>query len=222
MNIENFSNSGQEISSRNTERYTDIKPKSDITRKEADSFWDSEMRDNYNGERENSSVEYIGDQKVYLDDDGVEYRVGNELKPNTTFRINDYTYKTDSNGRVTQAEGQLQIKNHDGRSTMDPRSVVDKGDMKATDNRGHLIADRFNGSGGLENLVPMDSKLNQGDFAKMENKLADAVQNGKTVDYKIDVKYNENSARPSEFRVTYSINGEKDVVVFKNGSGGAS
>ena len=55
---------------------------------------------------------------------------------------------------------------------MDPRSSVDKGDMRKTDDRGHLIADRFNGSGGIENLVPMDSDLNQhGDYMKMENTL---------------------------------------------------
>ncbi len=102
---------------------------------------------------------------------------------------------------------------------MDPRSMVDKGDMLDTDDRGHLIADRFNGSGGIENLVAMDSELNQhGDYNKMENTLADAVADGAKVQLKVEPIYESDSTRPSEFRVTYSINGEKEVAVFKNGS----
>ena len=126
--------------------------------------------------------------------------------------------ETDDKGRVISAEGKLQIKNHEGRNEMESRSVVDKGDMRGTDDRGHLIADRFNGSGGLENLVPMDAKLNQGDFKKLETTLADAVKDGADVKLKVEPVYEDNSTRPVEFRVTYSIDGDKDAVVFKNES----
>lgn len=87
------------------------------------------------------------------------------------------------------------------------------------DDRGHLIGHQFGGSDKLENLVPMDSKLNQGDFAKLEYSLANAVRDGAKVFIKVEPRYERDSSRPSEFRVSYSVNGDKDVVVFKNGSG---
>ena len=161
----------------------------------------------------------IGVPEKYVDDNGKEYRIGDNLLPNTEFVRDGYKYVTDDKGRVVSAEGKLQVKDHEGRKEMDSRSVVDKGDMKPTDDRGHLIADRFNASGGLENLVAMDSKLNQGDYSKLENKLADAVNSGAQVDLKVQPSYEKDSTRPSEFKVTYTIDGEKTVTVFKNESG---
>ncbi|MCR5593361.1 MAG: DNA/RNA non-specific endonuclease [Saccharofermentans sp.] len=156
--------------------------------------------------------------KKYYDDNGNLYREGDNLIPNNEYEINGYKYKTDNDGRIISAEGKLQIKDHPGRKEMDPRSTVNKGDMEDSDQRGHLIADQFNGSGGIENVVAMDGKLNQGDYAKLENKLADAVKSGADVKYKVEPVYKDNSTRPSEFKVSYSINGEKTVTVFKNGS----
>ena len=90
--------------------------------------------------------------------------------------------------------------------------------MEDADDRGHYIADRFNGSGELENLVPMEGKLNKGDYAKLEDTLAEAVKDGADVRLKVDAVYEGDSFRPSEFRASYSINGEKNVIVFKNRS----
>ena len=91
-------------------------------------------------------------------------------------------------------------------------------EYRDTDDRGHLIGHQFGGSDRLENLVPMDAKLNQGDFVKLESTLADAVKDGADVRMKVEPVYEGDSTRPSEFRVTYSIDGDKDVVVFKNES----
>lgn len=84
--------------------------------------------------------------------------------------------------------------------------------------RGHLIADRFNGSGELENLVPMEGKLNKGDYAKLEDTLAEAVKDGADVRMKVEPVYSGNLSRPDEFRVSYTIDGDKEIVVFKNRS----
>ncbi|MBR4731136.1 MAG: DNA/RNA non-specific endonuclease [Lachnospiraceae bacterium] len=166
-------------------------------------------------EAEKKQEEY----KEFRDDNGVKYREGDKLLPNKVFEVNQYKYKTDDKSRVISTEGRLQIKDHDGRREMDSKSVIDKGDKKKTDDIGHLIADRFNGSGGIENLVPMDSRLNRhGDYAKMENTLANALKDGAKVEFKVEPKYGSDSTRPSEFKVTYSINGEKEVMVFKNES----
>ncbi|MBQ8944293.1 MAG: DNA/RNA non-specific endonuclease [Clostridia bacterium] len=179
---------------------------------------------------ENNSQEYDPDKridadetsspdKVYNDDNGEPYRINDDLVPNNEFTKNDYKYTTDSEGRVTSAEGKLQVKDHPDRKDMpDNMEKVGKGDQKENDQRGHLIGDQFNGSGELENLVPMDANLNQGDYKKMETTLADAVKDGKDVYLKVEPIYNDNSNRPSSFRVSYTIDGEKTVVNFLNGS----
>lgn len=204
----------KDVKQQSAENYRNIKPEKEMSSKE--------LNEAVNSEFSKAAKEAEGQDvapKEYLDDNGIKYREGDTLLPNNEFEVNGYKYKTDDKGRVVSAEGQLQVKDHEGRRDMDPRSSVDKGDMRKTDDRGHLIADRFNGSGGIENLVPMDSDLNQhGDYMKMENTLADAMQDGAKVELKVEPIYDSNSTRPSEFRVTYSIDGEKEVAVFKNES----
>ena len=48
------------------------------------------------------------------------------------------------------------------------------------------MADWFNGSNGMENIVPMDGELNKGAFNKLENRLAEAVKDGCDVSYKVE------------------------------------
>lgn len=175
-------------------------------------FGRNELLDN--GSDNGSEVQV---NKAYYDDNGEKYREGNSLKPNATFVKNGYTYRTDEFGRVISVEGKLQVKDHKGRNKMlDTRDVVAHGKMKDSDDRGHLIADRFNGSGELENLVPMDGKLNKGDYAKLEDELAEAVKEGADVRMKVELVYSENSKRPDEFRVSYTIDGKKKIKCFKN------
>ena len=200
----------KDVGNQKIENFQEIKPDNKMTSKEADNFWKKE----FVNESEKAKEEYAS--KEYFDDNGEKYREGNELTPNKEFSVNGYDFKTDDKGRIVSAEGKLQIKDHDGRSEMDSRSAVDKGDMLSTDERGHLIADRFNGSGGIENLSPMDANLNHGDYAKLENTLSEAVKDGADVRLKVEPVYDGNSTRPAEFRVAYSIYGEKTVTVFKN------
>lgn len=180
------------------EKFKEIKPDTDISKNEANVFW------------------YKTFDRPNVDDKGKETRDGDALKPNNTFEKNGYKYKTDDQGRVISAEGKLRLK--------DPQFVrdmeeINKGDQnyKKTDDRGHLIAHQFGGSDKLENIVPMDAKLNQGDFAGLENSLAKAVENGSDVKLKVEPRYTDNTNRPSSFRVSYTIDGEKTVRTFKNG-----
>ncbi len=69
----------------------------------------------------------------------------------------------------------------------------------------------------MENLVPQDSKINQGDFKKMEDSLAKEVKAGKDVQIKVEPIYEGDSNRPSAIGVTYTIDGEKTVRIFPNG-----
>ncbi len=156
-------------------------------------------------------------RKEYCDDNGKPYRVGDDLLPNNTYEINGYTYETDDNGRIISAEGTLHLKDREGRLTIrDSKEKIGKGDEKKGDDRGHLIGDQFDGSNGLENMVPQDSKINRKDYRNFENELAREVKNGKTVYNKVEPVYNGNSRRPVAIVVTYSIDGEESVRLFPN------
>ena len=156
--------------------------------------------------------------RVYVDDNNQVYRVGDSLVHNSTYEINGYTYQTDDLGRIVSAEGTVRLKD-EGRKKLyikDSMDAIGKGSERDTDDRGHIIADQFEGANGLENIVPMDSELNKGDFRKLENRLADAVKDGSNVSYKVEPRYSDGSHRPSEFVVTDVIDGETTVTVFKN------
>lgn len=162
--------------------------------------------------------EIIDGKAHYYDDNGNLYRVENDLTPNNEYEINGYKYKTDEQGRIVSAEGTLHLKDRDGRLTIkDSIEDIGKGDQKEGDDRGHLIGDQFDGSNGLENMVPQDANINRNDFRNFENELAKAVKDGKEVTVKVEPIYDGDSRRPDAIVVTYSIDGEESVRVFPNG-----
>lgn len=168
-------------------------------------------------EQQNPHEEVRDGKTYYYDAKGNLYRVDNDLVPNNQYEINSYKYETDENGRIISAEGDLHLKDRDGRLPIkDSIEDVGKGDQKATDDRGHLIGDQFDGSNRLENLVPQDANINRNDFKNFENELAKEVKDGKTVHVKVEPVYDGDSHRPSAIVVTYSIDGEESVRVFPN------
>ena len=156
--------------------------------------------------------------KKYFDDNGNLYRTGDDLLPNNKYEINGYSYETDDKGRITLVEGILHIKDREGRLTIgDSIETIGKGDQKEGDDRGHLIGDRFNGSNGLENMIPQDADINRKDYRNFENELAKEVKDGKDVYVKIEVIYSEDSRRPEALVVNYSIDGKESTRMFTNG-----
>lgn len=152
------------------------------------------------------------------DDNGKVYKENGELLPNNEYTIRGYDYKTDDQGRIVSASGDLRWKDHEGRLEM-PDNIHDigKGDERSTDDRGHLIADEFNGSGGKENLVPMDSYLNQhGDYRNLEKEWEQKLAAKENVYVEIDVDYNGDSRRPEAFTVGYDTGGEHYEKTFLN------
>lgn len=210
------SNEAKEIKNPYVDNFKNIKPEKEMTQKEADDFWDSEFKKESDIAK-NESAE-SGDLKGYIDDNGTKYRDRDYLLPNTKFEVNGYKYETDDKGRVVSAEGKLRMRDPDYERDMENVKKIDGQEYKPGDDRGHLIGHQFGGSDKLENLVPMDAKLNQGDFVKLENTLADAVKDGGDVKLKVEPVYENDSTRPVEFKVSYSIDGDKDVIVFKNES----
>jgi hypothetical protein len=164
------------------------------------------------------SSQDVSETKEYKDDNGKLYRIGNELLPNCQYEINGYKYETDDKGRIISAEGNLHLKDRDGRLPIaDSIEDIGKGDQKEGDDRGHLIGDQFDGSNGLENMVPQDAEVNRNDFRNFENELAKEVKNGNEVYCKVEPVYSGDSRRPEAIVVTYSINGQENVRIFPNG-----
>lgn len=168
-------------------------------------------------EQKNPRQEVVDGVTCYYDDHGRNYRKGNDLVPNNEYELNGYKYITDALARVILATGKLHLKDRDGRLQIkDSIEDIGKGDEKEGDDRGHLIGDQFDGSNGLENMIPQDANINRNDFKNFENELAREVKSGSTVFVKIEPQYSGDSRRPTEIVVTYTIDGEESVRVFPN------
>ena len=159
----------------------------------------------------------INGQMHYYDDNGKLYRVDNNLQPNSEYDINGYHYVTDEEGRITSAEGKLHLKNREERLPIkDSIDDIGKGDQLPGDDRGHLIGDQFDGSNGLENMIPQNADINRNDFRNFENELAKEVKSGNEVYYKVEPIYDGDSKRPSALCVSYTINGVEGTKLFPN------
>jgi hypothetical protein len=198
------------------ENYKNIKPESKQTNQEVNDFWKGEFQKESDVSKTENGNE--SDLQEYKDDNGVKYREGDNLVPDNEFEVKGYQYKTDDEGRIVSAEGKLKMRDPDYTRDMEDVRKIEKQEYRDGDDRGHLIGHQFGGSDRLENLVPMDAKLNQGDFVKLENTLTGAVKDGADVRMKVEPIYEGESTRPSEFRVTYSIDGDRNVIVFRNES----
>ena len=78
-------------------------------------------------------------------------------------------------------------------------------DRLPSDHGGHLIANRYAGSGEIDNLLAMAAIVNNSKYKKIENRWGKALQEGKQVEVTIDVVYDGASKRPKEFNVKYFI-----------------
>lgn len=202
----------QEINTPEQKGFREIHSQEGMTPQEANKIWDNEVIGLKNQDTSSD---------VYTDDNGKEYRIGDNLIPDNKYKFNGYSYETDSKGRISSAEGKLQLRSPEyGRNHKDTIDVIGKGDEKENDERGHLLGHQFGGGDNLENMVPMAKELNHGDYLKMESELADAVGTCADVRLKVEPVYDGNSHRPTEIRVTYSIDGDRSVKVFRNGENG--
>ena len=138
-----------------------------------------------------------------------------ELKENIVYESKGYYYQTDELGRIKKTQGKLRLE----------EGVRNKGDqLKARgddrlrgDHGGHLIAQRFAGSGKIDNLLAMVAIVNNSKYKRIENRWGKALQAGKEVEVTIDVVYDGASKRPKEFNIYYSIDKKKDKLKILNG-----
>lgn len=150
---------------------------------------------------------------------GKIYRIGDDLVPNSTYKINGYVYQTDGLGRIISVSFEKLTMKPDGQIRKALGVTIDdigRGFQQIGDQRGHIIGDRFNGTGGIENLVPMSSKLNQSEYLAVENLWAESLKEGKVVQGTIQLLYDGSSFRPSRMDISYIIDGISDFVKLFN------
>ncbi|RIX50803.1 DNA-binding protein [Paenibacillus nanensis] len=137
-----------------------------------------------------------------------------------------YTYETNEFGHIESVEADLQLgtgtRNQYAQSTVGDEDRI-RGNYPERDDGGHLIGNQFKGSGDIDNLVPMNSQINEagGKWHQMEKEWASALERNGDVVVKIKPQYTGNSARPDSFIVEYSIDGgRKKKVTILNQIGG--
>jgi hypothetical protein len=147
-------------------------------------------------------------KKVEYGDQYTKVNGKKSLKSNVKYTTTEgYKYVTDDNGRISSVEANLELGKADRNKYA--QKTVGGEDRLPKDDGGHLIASIFKGSGELDNLVPMNSTLNRSEYKILENTWKNALKEGKEVAIKVKPIYEKDSMRPAQFRVDYSINGEK-------------
>lgn len=165
----------------------------------------------------NSEYEYNGN--IYeTDDNGQTYKKNGELLPNTEYTVNGNVYKTDKRGNIVSCDA-IPEYTEEGSRNMKEQKESGGEERQEDDDGGHIIARILGGAEGEENLVAMRRTINRGDYKRMENEIAKALQEGKKVTMHIGLEYDEDSGRPSKIRAEYTIDGKKTVCEFDNVKG---
>lgn len=175
----------------------------------------TESVDDISQKREPNSEYELNGNTYETDDNGDTYKKNGELLPNTEYTINGNKYKTDENGNKISCDSEP-VYTENGTRNNTEQTESGGEDRHDNDDGGHIIARILGGAEGEENLVPMRSTINRGDYKKMEYEIAKALQGGKKVTIHIDLEYDGDSERPSKIRAEYTIDGEKTVVEFDN------
>lgn len=172
----------------------------------------------YSEKREpNSTYEFNG-STYETDDNGQTYKKNGGILPNIEYTVNGNTYKTDENGNKVSCDSNPEY-TEEGSRNMKEQKESGGEERQEDDDGGHIIARILGGAEGEENLVPMRRTINRGDYKRMENEIAKALQEGKEVSIHIDIEYDGDSSRPSKIRAEYTIAGKKTVCEFDNVEG---
>ena len=165
--------------------------------------------------------------------DGSHWLVkGESLQADVWYRTgeNGYLYHTDEMSRIdfgyadelrSKPAGRPRLKNQ--RNTPDKVMYMDvKGQLRSSDDAGHIFGDLFGGSPMLDNLLSQNWQLNQGvtgrwTYKSLEKKWAEALSAGKKVeDVRISITYEGASRRPAAYYIDYTIDGEPYQTMFRN------
>lgn len=147
-----------------------------------------------------------------MDDNGNVYCVGNKLLPDTTYELNGNVYTTDDKGRIIRCKA-TPVRTPENPRDNEAQQQVGGNDRKPNDQGGHIVGRDINGNGGIGNLIPMDSKINQSDFKRMENDIKNALDHGEKVLTETEISYSEGSKRPD--KITVTVTTDETVAIYK-------
>ena len=117
----------------------------------------------------------------------------------------NYTYGETPYGK--HAEGNMTLS--DGERNARAQREAGGVNRRPTDDGGHLIGNRFDGSGDAENLDAQDSNINRGSYKQLENREAAQLQNGDQVFTSKDTFKSNHSERPDAY-MGYDITEQPD------------
>ncbi|MEY8518891.1 DNA/RNA non-specific endonuclease [Lachnospiraceae bacterium 29-84] len=149
------------------------------------------------------------------DENGQIYKENGELLPNNAYKVHGSIYQTDGLGNIVSCDARPVYTEEGARNKKEQKESGGE-ERQEDDDGGHIVARILGGSEGMENLVPMRRTVNRGDYKRMENEIAKALQEGKTVSMHTDLTYDDNPGRPSKIRSEYTMDGRKTVCVFDN------
>lgn len=178
---------------------------------------DDVSEDVYESIPDQLDVEYSDDTYELEEDigEGISECDDNSLE---TIYENGYEYILDDEGRVSSVEGDLRLE--EGKRDLNAQKNAGGEFRRETDDGGHFIGNRFNGSGGDINMFAQDSNFNRGGYKSMENEWARELEKGNDVHVKINPVYQEGTERPhavmGEYTITEDGNGTKEYFSFTN------
>ena len=132
-----------------------------------------------------------------------------KLKANEEYISNGIEYQTNQDGKITHFSGELSQESS-------KRHQADQNNLEGkwkTDHAGHLVARENGGSGYVDNLVPMDGKVNTRDYRAFERENNSIMKEGYNVQLDGDVYYSSNEKRPDAFMVTREVKDDQGKVV---------
>lgn len=133
----------------------------------------------------------------------------------------NYKYSENQYGKT--AKGQLTLEN--GKRNVYAQRTAGGNDRLATDDGGHLIATRFNGSGEAENIDAQDANLNRGSYKIHENELANQLNSGNKVYENVTTFKSNGSQRPDVYMgytISQDQNGNREWNAFSYTNASAS
>lgn len=134
----------------------------------------------------------------------------NKPPPNSTVVVDGrFRYETDGQGRVVRATATLDLVDLDHpRSKGAQRTLAGK---LPGDHAGHLFARIFKGPLGKINLTPMEgSTVNLGQYATLEKLWRKEIEDGRSVEVSVELKYTGEQRRPDVIKVVTTLeNGDE-------------
>ena len=156
------------------------------------------------------NIQSYDDKSHFIKINRIEY-----LKPNIKYNINGTLYSTDKQSRIYKVirKDNLILSNAK-RNNYAQRKVVELYGIKDKDQGGHIIGRQFGGSPNIDNLIPINKKLNIGEMKNTEMEWRENIINVYEInDIIIDISYIYTNTRPYIITIDYNI--EKDFTNYR-------